>query len=108
MEKENTRLYTTNMSKAVRHNRLYLDYLRNDREATAIAPFSTRARPGVPVGVTLDWKELHSALRPQFHVSDLDGWRQRLRRDPWSGLLKSHQRLTKEMLQSVGVKLIDR
>ncbi len=108
MEKENARLYTTNMSKAVRHNRIYLDYLRNDREATAIAPFSTRARPGVPVGVTLDWKELHSAVRPQFHVSDLDGWRQRLRRDPWSGLLKSQQRLRKEMLQSVGVKLIDR
>jgi bifunctional non-homologous end joining protein LigD len=104
MEKDNPSLYTTNMLKAVRRNRIYLDYLRNDREATAIAPFSTRARPGVPVAVTLDWKELQAAVRPVFHVSDFDGWRQRLRRDPWCGMLKSRQRLTREMLVSMGVK----
>jgi len=107
MERENSKLYTTNMSKAVRKNRIYLDYLRNDREATAIAPFSTRARLGVPVAVTLDWKELKSAAKPEFHVSNLSYWRQRLRRDPWSGLLKSRQRLTREMLISIGVKLTD-
>ena len=105
MEKENQGLYTTNMAKAVRENRIYLDYLRNDREATAIAPFSTRARPGVPVAVPLDWKELQSATRPVFHVSDLDSWRQRLRRDPWKGLVESQQRLTTEMLESLGIKL---
>jgi len=104
MEKENSRLYTTNMLKAVRKNRIYLDYLRNDREATAIAPFSTRARPGVPVAVTLEWKELKSATRPVFHVSDLSGWRGRLRRDPWRGMLASKQRLMEEMLDSTGVK----
>jgi bifunctional non-homologous end joining protein LigD len=108
MEKENSRLYTTNMLKAVRKNRIYLDYLRNDREATAIAPFSTRARPGVPVAVTLDWKEPRSPVRPVFHVSDLDGWRQRLRRDPWRGMLEFRQRVTREMLDSVGVRLTDR
>ncbi|MGA2048549.1 MAG: DNA ligase D [Terracidiphilus sp.] len=107
MEKGSARLYTTNMSKAVRKNRIYLDYLRNDREATAIAPFSTRARPGVPVAVTLDWKELEAVVRPAYHVSDLDGWRQRLRRDPWRGLLESRQKLTQEMLASMGVKFRD-
>jgi len=104
MERANSKLYTTNMSKAVRKNRIYLDYLRNDREATAIAPFSTRARPGVPVAVTLDWKEVEAAVRPAFHVSDLDGWRQRLRRDPWRGMLASRQRLTRELLVSMGAK----
>ena len=107
MEKEKARLYTTNMSKAVRKNRIYLDYLRNDREATAIAPFSTRARSGVPVAVTLDWKELQSATRPQFYVSDLNNWRERLRRDPWRGLLKSQQKLTREILVAAGMKLAD-
>ena len=107
MEKENSKLYTTNMLKAVRKNRIYLDYLRNDREATAIAPFSARARPSVPVAVTLDWKELQAGVRPIFHVSDLGSWQQRLRRDPWRGMLKSRQRLTKEMLVSMGAKLGD-
>jgi bifunctional non-homologous end joining protein LigD len=105
MEKDNPALYTTNMSKAVRPKHIYLDYLRNDRESTAIAPFSTRARPGVPVAVTLDWKELKAASRPGFHVVDFDDWRNRLRKDPWKQMLESPQRLTKEVLQSAGVKL---
>jgi bifunctional non-homologous end joining protein LigD len=104
MEKDNSKLYTTNMLKALRKNRIYLDYLRNDREATAIAPFSTRARPGVPVAIPLDWKELQDGARPMFHVSDFSSWRKRLRRDPWRGMLDSRQRLTKEMLVSMGVK----
>jgi bifunctional non-homologous end joining protein LigD len=105
MEKDNPALYTTNMSKAVRPKHIYLDYLRNDRESTAIAPFSTRARPGVPVAVTLDWKELKAASRPSFHVTDFDEWRDRLRKNPWKQMLISPQRLTREMLLSAGVKL---
>ncbi|HEY2861046.1 MAG TPA: DNA ligase D [Terracidiphilus sp.] len=104
MEKENPTRYTTNMSKAVRKNRIYLDYLRNDRESTAIAVFSTRARPGVPVAVPLEWKELKTTERPSFHVTDFDGWKKRLRRDPWKEMLASRQRLTKETLQLAGVK----
>ena len=106
MEKDNAKLYTTNMSKAVRNNRIYLDYLRNAREATAVAPFSTRARPGVPVAIPLDWKELAAPVRPVFHVSDFGNWRQRLRRDPWRGMLESKQRLTRETLVSMGVKFV--
>jgi bifunctional non-homologous end joining protein LigD len=104
MEKNNPGLYTTNMVKAVRKSRIYLDYLRNDREATAIAPFSTRARPGVPVAVPLDWKELQSTVRPAFHVSDFSDWQKRLRRDPWKPMLTSRQRLTAEILLGLGVK----
>jgi bifunctional non-homologous end joining protein LigD len=55
----------------------------------------------------LDWKELKAAAKPEFHVSDFAHWRQRLRRDPWSGLLKSPQRLTREALVPMGVKLAD-
>jgi bifunctional non-homologous end joining protein LigD len=104
MEKENPKLYTTNMSKAMRKNRIYLDYLRNDRESTAIAPFSTRARSGVPVAVPLEWKELGLASRPVFHVSDFSEWRTRLRRDPWKQMLREPQHLTLETLAAAGVK----
>ncbi|HWE84142.1 MAG TPA: DNA ligase D [Terracidiphilus sp.] len=104
MEKDDPSLYTTNMVKAVRKNRIYLDYLRNDREATAIAPFSTRARPGVPVAVPLDWKELQLAVRPAFHVTDFSDWQKRLRRDPWAGMIQSRQRITNEILLASGMK----
>jgi bifunctional non-homologous end joining protein LigD len=93
MEHEKPNLYVTKMTKATRKNRIYLDYLRNDREATSVAPFSPRARPGMPVAMPLAWKELDSAKAPTFHVSDFRKWRKRLRHDPWRKMLETKQRL---------------
>jgi bifunctional non-homologous end joining protein LigD len=104
MERENQTLYLTKMTKAERVNRIYLDYLRNDRESTAIAPFSPRARNGVPVAVTLDWKELQSDERPLFHLADFASWKERLRRDPWRTISGSQQRITEEMLRAAEEK----
>ena len=64
IERKNPGLYVTKMTKAIRKNRIYLDYLRNDRGSTAIAPYSTRARSGAPVALPLDWKELNAKTRP--------------------------------------------
>src|SRR5690606_25922397 len=58
MEKGDPGAYTTAMSKRDRTGRIFIDYLRNDRGSTAIAPFSTRARPGAPVATPLSWEEL--------------------------------------------------
>jgi bifunctional non-homologous end joining protein LigD len=105
MEKSNPALYLTKMSKAARTNKIYLDYLRNDREATAIAAFSTRARPDVPVAVPLEWKELQSVARPRFLVSNFASWKSRLRHDPWLHLDASKQTLDAKMLRALGVKI---
>ena len=102
MEQGKPGLYITKMTKAARTGRIYLDYLRNDRGATAIAPFSPRARPGTPVAVTLDWKELHGANAPAFHVSDFASWKKRLRQDPWEAMLESKQSLSAEALRAGG------
>jgi bifunctional non-homologous end joining protein LigD len=99
MERNNPRLYVTKMTKALRKNRIYLDYLRNDRGSTAIAPYSTRARSGAPVALPLEWKELDAKTRPVFHVSDFDKWKKRLRQDPWSEMLKIKQKLSAKALR---------
>lgn len=99
IEKENPGLYLTKMTKALRKNRIYLDYLRNDRGSTAIAPYSTRARSGAPVALPLDWKDLSTKTRPTFHVTDFDSWKNRLKTDPWAEMSKLMQRLTAKALR---------
>jgi len=50
--------FTANMSKAKRTGKIFIDWLRNQRGATAVVPFSARARPGAPVAVPIAWEEL--------------------------------------------------
>ena len=92
-------LYLTKMTKALRKNRIYLDYLRNDRGSTAVAPYSPRARSGAAVALPLEWKELSSKTRPAFHVTDFASWKKRLSRDPWAEMIKEKQRLTAKAIR---------
>lgn len=102
MEKAQPDLYVTKMTKAIRKGKIYIDYLRNEREATAIAPFSPRSRKGVPVSITMSWKELDAKTAPSCHVADFADWKSRLVRDPWKEMVSVKQSLTQEMLDAVG------
>ncbi len=94
MEQQRPRLYLSKMSKAARKDRIFIDYLRNERGSTAIAPYSPRARAGAAVALPLSWSDLKLPKRPVFQVSDFSDWKRRLSRDPWKKFLTMHQRLS--------------
>jgi bifunctional non-homologous end joining protein LigD len=86
--------FTATIKKAARKNRIFIDYLRNSREATAIAPYSTRARPGATVSAPLTWEELGSQKTSNgFTVENLPKRLARLRRDPWENIGRLKQAL---------------
>ncbi len=86
--------YLTRISKAERAGRLFIDYLRNDATSTAVAPYSTRSRPGAPVAMPLEWDQLREGLDPAtFTLKTVPGLLAARRADPWAEMPKLRQRL---------------
>lgn len=104
LERAQPGLYLTKMTKSARVGKIYLDYLRNERGATAVAPFSPRARAGAPVSRPLPWSALKLKERPLFYVSNYETWQTPLSRDPWRALTQIQQSLSADALQLFGVR----
>ena len=86
--------YVATSTKSKRNNRIFIDYLRNSHDATAVAPYSTRARPGAPVSTPIDWSELGRLKSAnQFTVRNIAARLKRQRKDPWAGIGRIKQRL---------------
>ncbi|MEW5726860.1 MAG: DNA ligase D [Pseudomonadota bacterium] len=82
--------YTANMAKARRRGRIFVDYLRNQRAATFVAPYSTRAHAGAPVAVPITWAELEAGIRSDhFTVETLFRRLSALPGDPWQGFAEA-------------------
>lgn len=91
--------YVTKASKALRHRRIYVDYLRNERGATAIASYSSRAREGAPVATPIRWSELSARLDPtSFTIKTIPSRLARVRTDPWEGFFTHPQTLKRSAL----------
>ena len=93
MERAQPDLYLTKMSKAERKGRIFLDYLRNERGATAVAAFSPRARPGVHVSLPLPWTALAEKERPVVSLIELLSSHDMSHADPWKRISTIKQSL---------------
>ena len=90
--------YTATMSKAKRKGKIFVDYLRNQRGATAVASYSTRARTGAPVAAPLTWGELTARLKPnRYTVANIPRRLAKLKADPWEGFFAVKQSITRQM-----------
>ena len=88
--------YIAVATKAKRRGRIFVDYLRNGRGSTAVAPYSTRARPGAPVSMPIDWPELDPAIGPaSFTVKNALLQLEARRNDPWAGFFDAAKPLPK-------------
>lgn len=89
--------YVDKMTKIKRTNKIYIDYLRNERGATAIAPYSTRARLHAPIATPLDWNELTNNPRDVFYtIKTLPARLKQLKADPWQDYFNLKQSLDLE------------
>ena len=76
--------YVATTSKSERGHKIFIDYLRNSREATAVAPYSTRARSGAPVSVPIAWSDLGAlGNADRYTLRNLPARLERLHGDPW-------------------------
>ena len=89
---EQPSLFTVALAKRERTGKIFLDYLRNGRGATYVAPFSARARAGAPIAVPIPWSALDTKLSPSaYTVRTLDTYLRRYPRDPWAGYAELRQ-----------------
>jgi bifunctional non-homologous end joining protein LigD len=93
--------FTARMSKSRRVGKIYIDWVRNTREATAVASWSSRARPGAPVALPLAWEELASLAEP-LRESIRAAQQRMAQPDPWADFEASRRPLTRAAMQRVG------
>ena len=97
--------FVATMTKSKRAGRIFLDFFRNMRGATAVSAYSTRARPGAPVSTPLSWEELRDVKNAAaFSVSTVPDRMKGLRSDPWKGFFDVRQALTASMRKAVRMK----
>jgi bifunctional non-homologous end joining protein LigD len=104
-EKDHPDLFVANMAKARRKGRIFIDYLRNGRAASAIASYSLRSAKQFPVAVPIDWSELRTLSGGDaFDRGKVVNRLETLARDPWDALEETKVRLSPKIRRAAGMK----
>ena len=94
MEDQYPQTYISNMNKKLRNKKIFVDYLRNSRGATAVAPYSLRAGDRSAVAMPITWAELKKTKSSQeFSLPQALAHLKKRRKDPWEGYSKLRQKL---------------
>ncbi len=84
MEQAQPERYTATLSKKARTGRIFIDYLRNGRGSTTVAPYSSRAKKGATVSMPVTWEEVENGMPPNaFPIGDKTTLKRLAEADPW-------------------------
>jgi bifunctional non-homologous end joining protein LigD len=92
--------FVATVTKAKRKGKTLVDYLRNGRGATAVAPYSTRARPGAAVSMPLAWDELSPAIGPDYFTIENAPSRIAGTVDPWQDFWRAAHPLRRAAMKA--------
>jgi bifunctional non-homologous end joining protein LigD len=96
--------FSAKMGAQNRVGKIFIDYMRNRRQASTVAPYSVRARPGLPVATPIAWEELEE-LRgaAAWTIATLPQRMAQLKSDPWGEYFNTRQTLTEAMKKKLGI-----
>jgi bifunctional non-homologous end joining protein LigD len=96
--------FSAKMGAKNRVGKIYVDYMRNQRQASTVVPYSARARPGLAVATPIAWEELSDTTgAAMWTIATLPERLARLKNDPWSDYFKTRQMLTVAMKKKLGI-----
>ncbi len=96
--------FTANMAKRARHGRIYIDYLRNGRGATAVGAYVPRARPGAAISTPVSWEEVERGVKAdEYTVESIPRRLATLSSDPWAEIGKIRQTVSAAVRRQIGI-----
>jgi len=101
MRREQPDKFTTTLAKKARGGKIFLDYLRNGRMATAVAPWSPRARPGAGIAFPISWSQVKTGLDPKAYTLH-DAAALLKKPDPWKDFRQGEVNL-RPILKTLGL-----
>jgi bifunctional non-homologous end joining protein LigD len=104
LAEERPEQFTANPAKRERRGRIYLDYLRNGRGATAVGAYSPRDRAGTPVSTPVSWREVESGVSPgDFTLVTIPARLAKLNTDPWAEMGALRQTVAAKVRNHIGI-----